>query len=78
MGIQEVSCLNLKKSGYTNTEFLMTLSKKHKPTLESLLAENKVLTGKEIIKRQKAKEEQLAEFAKAVEFEQRNNRVKAK
>ena len=56
----------------------MTLSKKHKPTLESLLAENKVLTGKEIIKRQKAKEEQLAEFAKAVEFEQRNNRVNAK
>jgi hypothetical protein len=30
--------------------------KKPKPTLESLLAENIVLTGKEVIQRQKAKE----------------------
>lgn len=48
--------------------------KKSKPSLESLLAENKVFTGKEVIQRQKAKEEQLAEFAKAVEFESRNKR----
>jgi hypothetical protein len=51
--------------------------KKPKPTLESLLAENKVLTGKEVIQRQKAKEEQLAEFAKAVEFESRNKRTRS-
>ena len=50
--------------------------KKTKPSLESLLAESKVFTGKEVIQRQKAKEEQLAEFAKAVEFESRNKRVK--
>jgi len=50
--------------------------RKPKPTLESLLAENKVLTGKDVIQKQKAKEEQLAEFAKAVEFESRNRRVK--
>ncbi len=49
--------------------------RKPKPTLESLLAENKVLTGKEVIQRQKAKEEQLAEFAKAVEFESRNRKT---
>jgi hypothetical protein len=48
--------------------------KKPKPTLESLLADYKVLTGKEVIQRQKAKEEQLAEFAKAVEFESMNKR----
>ena len=47
-----------------------------KPSLESLLADKKVITGKEVIQRQKAKEEQLAEFAKAVEFESRNKRVK--
>ena len=40
------------------------------------MAENKVFTGKEVIQRQKAKEEQLAEFAKAVEFEARNKRTR--
>jgi hypothetical protein len=49
---------------------------KPKPSLESLLAENKVFTGKEVVQRQKAKEEQLAEFAKAAEFESRNKRAK--
>jgi hypothetical protein len=48
--------------------------KKVKPSLESLMAESKILTGKEIIQRQRAKEEQLAEFAKAAEFESRNKR----
>ena len=52
------------------------VTKKPKPTLESLLAENKVLTGKEVIQRQKVKEEQLAEFAKAVEFESRHKRTR--
>jgi hypothetical protein len=50
--------------------------KKTKPSLESLLAENKVFTGKEVIQRQKAKEEQMAEFEKAAEFEARNRRAK--
>ena len=40
------------------------------------MAENKVLTGKEVIQKQKTKEEQLAEFPKAVEFESRNKRTK--
>lgn len=50
----------------------MLISKKPKLSLESLLAENKVFAGKEVIQRERAKEEQLAEFAKAVEFEARN------
>ena len=50
---------------------------KSKPSLESLLAEKKVFTGKEVIQKQKAKEEQLVEFAKAVEFESRNKRVRS-
>ena len=50
--------------------------RKSKPTLESLLTDKKVFTGKEVIQKQKAKEEQLDEFAKAVEFESRNKRVK--
>ena len=45
-------------------------------TLESLLADKKVITGKEVIQRQKAKDEQLVEFAKAVEFEARNKRTR--
>ena len=40
------------------------------------MAENKIFTGKEVIWRQKAKEEQLAEFAKAAEFESRNKRAR--
>jgi len=50
--------------------------KKPKPSLESLLAESKVFTGREVIQRQKAKDEQLAEFTKAVEFEARNKRAR--
>lgn len=55
---------------------MKAISKKPKSSLESLLAENKILTGKEVIQRQKAKEEQLVEFANSVEFESRNKRVK--
>ena len=47
-----------------------------KSSLESLLADKKVFTGKEVIQKQKAKEEQLAEFAKAAEFESRNKRAR--
>ena len=49
---------------------------KPKPSLESLLADKKVLTGKEVIQKQKAKEVQLAEFARAVEFESRNKKAR--
>ena len=52
------------------------VEKHPKPTLESLLAENKILTGKEVIQRQTTKEEQLAEFVKAVEFEARNKKIR--
>jgi hypothetical protein len=47
------------------------LQKKPKPSLESLLADKKVITGKEVIQKRIEKEEQLAEFAKAAEFESR-------
>jgi len=52
--------------------------KKIKPSLESLLASSQVLTGKQVIEKEKAKAKQLEEFARAMEFEQQNNRVKAK
>ena len=50
--------------------------KKIKPSLESLLADSQVVTGKQVIEKQKAKAKQLEEFAQAGEFEQRNNRAK--
>lgn len=50
--------------------------KKAKPTLESLLADSKVLTGMQLIAAQKQKEVQAAEFAKAAEFEQRHKKAK--
>jgi len=52
--------------------------KKIKPTLESLLADNQVITGKEVIAKLKQKEIQAEEFAKAAEFEGRNQRQKSK
>jgi hypothetical protein len=52
--------------------------RKTKPTLDSLLASSQVLTGKQVIEKEKAKAKQLEEFARAMEFEQQNNRVKAK
>ena len=52
--------------------------KKTKPSLESLLASSQVVTGKQVIEKEKAKAKQLEEFARAMEFEQQNNRVKAK
>ena len=50
--------------------------KRSKLSLESLLADKKILSGKEVIQQQKAKAGQLAEFTKAVEFESRNKRTK--
>ena len=56
----------------------MIATNKPKPSLESLLATCQVVTGKQVIDGQKAKAKQLEEFAQAVEFEQRNSRLKAK
>ena len=47
-----------------------------KPSLESLLAENKVFTGKEVIKSLKEKEKRQKEFEESVEVELRNRRAK--
>ena len=51
-----------------------SLLKKIKPTLESLMAELKVMTGKDLIKRDKEVEEQKALLQEAIELEQRNRR----
>ena len=48
--------------------------KKPKPSLESLLADNQVITGKQVIEKLKQKEAQAEEFLKAAEFEGRNQR----
>lgn len=45
---------------------------KSKPTLESLLVDQQVITGKELIKRHKEEEKQKALLQEAIEFEQRN------
>lgn len=50
--------------------------KKAKPTLESLLLESQVITGKDLIKRYKEEERQKALLQEAIEFEQRNRRAK--
>ena len=48
--------------------------KKPKPSLESLLADKQLVTGKQVIENLKQKEAQMAEFALAAEFEQRNQK----
>jgi hypothetical protein len=50
--------------------------KKPKPTLESLLRESQVITGKDLIKRKEDKEKELALFQEALEFEQRHRKSK--
>ncbi|MBT8572280.1 hypothetical protein G6726_05200 [Polynucleobacter paneuropaeus] len=52
----------------------MTLARKLKPTLESLLKGSKVITGKDLIKRKEDKEKELALFQEAVEFEERHRK----
>lgn len=49
---------------------------KSKPTLASLLKDQQVLTGKDLIKRRKEEERQKALLEEAIEFEQRNRRNK--
>ena len=50
--------------------------KKAKATLESLLSDSKVITGKTMIERQKAKEAEKELFREAIEFEERNRKFK--
>jgi len=47
---------------------------KTKPTLESLLSESKVITGKELIKQDKDKEKALELLNQAIEFEERHRK----
>ena len=49
---------------------------KNKATLESLIADQKVITGKDLIRRNKEVREQKALLQEAIEFEQRNRRRK--
>lgn len=50
------------------------LPKRFKPSLESLLKDSKVLTGKDLLSKAKAKELELEQFNKSVEFEERNRK----
>ena len=47
---------------------------RNKPTLELLLANQKVMTGKDLIKRRKEEERQKAVLQEAIEFERRNRK----
>lgn len=51
--------------------------KKSKPTLESLLSENQVITGKDLIERHKEAEKQKALLQDAIDFEERNRRKRS-
>jgi hypothetical protein len=50
--------------------------RKSKPTLDSLLKDQQVNTGKDLIKQAKDAEKQKALLQEAIKFEQRNRRVK--
>lgn len=50
--------------------------RKPKPTLESLLKESQVITGKDLIKRKEDKDKELALFKEALEFEERHRKAK--
>ena len=49
-------------------------TKKAKPTLETLISDSKVITGKELIKRTKAKEKELELLNQPIEFEERHRK----
>ena len=49
---------------------------KSKPTLDSLLKDQLVISGKDLIQRHKEQERQKALLQEAIEFEQRNRRTK--
>jgi hypothetical protein len=46
-----------------------------KSTLESLLKDSQVITGKDLIKRKEDKVKELALFQEAVEFEERHRKL---
>ena len=50
--------------------------KKSKPTLESLLKDNQVMSGQALLKRVEDKKSERALFQEAVEFERRNKKAK--
>ena len=52
-------------------------NKKLNPTLESLLAQNQVITGKDLIKQKEDKVKELALFQEAIEFEERHRKPKS-
>jgi len=54
----------------------MTFARKFKPTLESLLKESQVITGKDLIKKKEDKDKELALFQEALRFEQRHRKAK--
>ena len=47
-----------------------------KPTLESLLAQNQVITGKDLIKRAEDRKKEQVLFQEALEFEERHRKPK--
>ena len=50
--------------------------KKTKPTLESLLLEGQIVSGKDVIEQNKLKEKELELFQEALKFEERNRKSK--
>ena len=54
----------------------MELVKKPKPTLDSLLKDSQVITGKDLIKRKEDKDKELALFQEALDFEKRHRKPK--
>ena len=50
--------------------------KKTKPTLESLLLEGQIVSGKDVIEQNKLKDKELKLFQEALEFEERNRKPK--
>jgi len=52
--------------------------KKLKPTLDSLLKDQKIITGKKLIERHEETERQKSLLKEAIEFEQRNRRQKGR
>lgn len=55
---------------------MKTIARKPKPTLESLLKESQVITGKDLLKRKENKAKELVLFQEALEFEQRHRKPK--
>ncbi|AKD25152.1 hypothetical protein CL55_00008190 [Polynucleobacter duraquae] len=50
--------------------------KKAKPTLESLLEEHQLISGRDLIEKNKLKKQELELFQQALEFEQRNRKLR--